>query len=147
MKLYHKLEIEINRSVDDVGELFRDRTLIAKWQHGLLSSDPLPTLDGKLRYKLIFQFGRRKMIMTETIMLDDLPKQYHVVYKMKGVRQSIHNSFSLVDNTTTIWKAETEFHFSGLMSLIARFMKPGFEQQSSALMRSFKAMAESDSRQ
>jgi len=98
--------------------------------------------DGQRTYQLTFQLGRRKMKMTETIIRDTLPAHYDVLYKMKGVKHSVQNSFFAHGNDKTKWISEVEYRFTGLMNLIARFMKSGFEQQSRALMYSFKTLAE-----
>jgi len=142
LKLKYRFEIEINSPLDDVIELFRDRDHLSKWQRGLLSSEPLPLSDGQLKYELTYQMGRRKMRMTETIVRDELPEHYDVIYKMKGVYHSVNNSFYSSGPNSTKWISEVEFRFSGLMKLIAGFMKSGFEQQSLALMHSFKTFAE-----
>ena len=142
MTLKHKFEIEISKPLDQVIKLFSNRDHLPKWQHGLLSEEPLPLLDGQRSYKLTFQLGRRKMKMTETIIRDALPAHYDIQYKMKGVKHSIQNSFSAVNDNKTKWISEVEYRFTGLMNLIARFMKSGFEQQSRALMYSFKTFAE-----
>ena len=142
MTLKHKFEIEINRPLDQVIKLFRNRENLPKWQHGLLSEESLPSKDDYPTYQLTFQLGRRRMKMTETIIRDALPAHYDVRYKMKGVKHSIQNSFFAMGDDKTKWISEVEYRFSGLMNLIARFMKSGFEQQSRALMYSFKTFAE-----
>ena len=144
MTLKHKLEIEINRPLDQVIKLFRNRENLPKWQHGLLSDEPMPLRDGQRTYQLTFQLGRRKMKMIETIIRDALPAHYDVLYKMKGVKHSVQNSFFAQGNDKTKWISEVEYRFTGLMNLISRFMKSGFEKQSRALMYSFKRFAESN---
>ena len=139
--LRYRHETVIKKPLDDVMRLFVNRDLIAKWQPGLISSETIET-SPLPKYKLEFQFGRRKMIMTETILRNELPQHFEGTYVMKGVYNYIHNSFETVDNGSTRWICDSEFRFKGLMSIIARFMKGDFEKQSSIIMSNFKKFAE-----
>lgn len=139
--LTYRLEIVIDKPLDEVITAFRNREIIPLWQPGLLSSElieshPHPT------YKLMFQFGRRKMQMTETIIRDALPAHFDGTYKMKGVFNTIRNSFSKEGHSSTRWVSEVEFRFSGLMKVIAFFMKDDFRKQSMMLMANFKKFVE-----
>ncbi len=82
------------------------------------------------------------MKMTETILRDALPENYDVNFKVKGAQHTAYNSFSSIDHNTTRWTSVVEFSFSGLMNLLVRFMKEGFEQQTLMYMKNFKAFAE-----
>ena len=137
----YKLEIVINKPLDEVIRTFANRDKIALWQPGLLSSElvesqPYPT------YKLLFQFGRRKMEMTETILRNELPLHFDGTYKMKGVFNTVRNRFEKNGPLSTRWVSETEFKFTGLMKIIAFFMKDDFRKQSEIIMSNFKKYAE-----
>ncbi|MBK9984386.1 MAG: SRPBCC family protein [Saprospiraceae bacterium] len=146
MKLNYRYEIEIKRPLDEVVRLFSNRDLLTKWQRGLLLIETLKTTDGKKQYMLMYKLGRRKMKMTETILKDALPEQYDVNFKVKGAQHTACNSFTSTDHNTTKWTSDVEFSFSGLMNLLARFMKAGFEQQTLMYMKSFKSFAENYTR-
>src|SRR6187551_2194089 len=108
--LSFRLEIVIDKPLDRVIATFRNRDIIPLWQPGLLSSEliesqPHPT------YKLMFQFGRRKMQMMETIIRDELPAHFDGIYKMKGVLNTVRNSFRKEGNSSTLWVSEVEFRF------------------------------------
>jgi hypothetical protein len=90
----------------------------------------------------VFQFGRRKMTMTETILRDELPRHFEGTYSMKGVHNRIHNSFTTTKAGTTIWTYSSEFRFKWLMSLVGIFMKDDFIKQSRIIMSNFKRFAE-----
>ncbi len=139
--LTYRQEIVINKPLDEVIRVFSNRDKIALWQPGLLSSElveshPYP------KYKLLFQFGRRKMEMTETILRDELPLHFDGTYKMKGVFNSVRNSFEKVSPSSTRWVSDVEFRFSGLMRIIAFFMKDDFKKQSEIIMSNFKRFVE-----
>lgn len=139
--LTYRHEIVINKPLDEVIRVFSNRETIALWQPGLLSSEllksqPYPT------YKLLFQFGRRKMEMTETILRNELPAHFDGTYKMKGVFNTIRNSFEKEGPSSTRWVSDVEFRFSGLMKIIAFFMKDDFKKQSEIIMSNFKKFVE-----
>ena len=136
------LETKIDQPLDEVIRLFSNRDLLVKWQPGLVSSEQIENKNGHQRYKLIYQLGRRKMTMTETIINNALPEHYDVNYQLKGVFNSVNNTFKSDGPNSTKWVSFYEFRFRGLMKLIALFMKSGFEQQSKMIMHNFKAFAE-----
>ncbi len=142
MKLAYRYEIEINKPLGKVTELYCNRHLLTKWQLGLLSSEQAETKDGRMKYNLTFDLGRRKMKMTEMIVRNELPEHYDQIFEMKGVHHSVKNSFYSNGAQSTRWVSEVEFQFSGLKNLIARFMRSGFERQTLMLMHSFKAFVE-----
>ncbi len=137
----YRLETEINKPVEVVIRLFADRSHIPKWQPGLLSSELIESSPHP-KYKLVFQFGRRKMTMTETILRDELPRHFEGTYSMKGVYNRIHNSFTTTKSGTTMWTCDNEFRFKWLMSLVGIFMKDDFVRQSKIIMSNFKRFAE-----
>ena len=142
MKLNYTFELEINASLKAVTDLYSNHDLLPKWQGGLIRVETLPLKNGLPNYSLTYQTGRRKFKITETIIRNELPRHYDVQYKLKGLIQIMKNSFSATDGNSTKWNSEVEFQFRGLMSLIARFMKTGFEQQTLAVMQSFKRFVE-----
>jgi len=132
--------------MDEVIRLFSSRDLLFKWQKGLISSEPVSTPEGKQQYLLSFKLGRRKMKMTETILKNKLPEQYDVHYALKGAQHTSQNKFFSTNANQTKWISEVEYSFTGLMNILARFMKEEFEKQSWWYMQSFKAFAEKSER-
>jgi hypothetical protein len=139
--LRFQLETEIQKPIEDVTRLFANRALLTKWQPGLLSSEQTETYPHPT-YKLKFDFGRRKMVMTETILRNELPSHFEGTYEMKGIFNRIHNTFETTGPRSTKWTYTTEFRFSGLMKIISFFMKDGFRKQSEVIMKNFKKFAE-----
>lgn len=135
-------ETEINTPIDRVVKTFSNRGLIPQWQPGLLSIEPIET-SPKLKYKLRFASGRRKVIITETIVEDRLPEHYECTYHMKGLVNRVIHRFEALPGGHTRWICTNEFRFNGLMRLVAVFMKEGLEQQTRILMKNFKGFAES----
>jgi hypothetical protein len=127
LTLNHDFEIEINAPVKVVTALYSNHDLLSKWQGGLVRVETLPIKNGVPSYILTYHTGRRKFKITETIVRNELPMHYDVHYKLKGVTQIMNNSFSPIGKDVTKWNTAVEFRFRGLMSLIARFMKAGFD--------------------
>ena len=136
-----RLETEINKPLEDVTRLFSNRDLLPKWQPGLLSSEQIESYPYP-KYKLLLSFGRRKMMMMETITRSELPFHFEGTYEMKGVFNRNVNRFESSGPQKTRWVCESEFRFSGLMKLIAFFMRSGFREQSRVIMANFKKYAE-----
>jgi hypothetical protein len=142
MKFNSHLETEINRPLEVVIKLFANREHLPKWQPGLVSSEFMESKP-YLKYRLRFQLGRRKMAIMETITRNELPDHFDGSYELKGMRSDVQNSFMSSGLNRTRWVCDTEYHFKGIMALIAPFMKENFRKQSMILMSNFKGFAES----
>ena len=136
-----KLDIEIERPVNDVYSMFINRSLQPKWQPGLLEDEPIDDHPGKEHYSMLYRIGNRSMKMTETIIKKSFP-QYDAHYKLKGIRNAVQHTFREAGPNTTRWTSVNEFRFVGLMKLIGPFMRSGLEQQSRIIMKNFKTFAE-----
>lgn len=137
----YQLTITINKPLKEVTALFANRKYLPQWQPGLLSSDQIESFPHP-KYKLKFLFGRRTMIMTETILRHQLPKHFDGTYEMKGMLNRLENSFEETAPNVTKWSCDCMFTFSGRMRFIAFFMKANFKKQSMILMNNFKRFAE-----
>lgn len=135
-------EIEINKPLDTVIQMFRDRSQLIKWQPGLVSSERQDS-NAQATYKLVFQLGRRQMPMVETIVKDQLPIHYEVEYAMKGIVNRTRSSFESMSSGQTRWICDQEFRFKGIMRLVVVFIKSDLERQSYILMKNFKGYLES----
>jgi len=141
LMLTYRLETEINKPIDEVIRVFRNRDKMAQWQPGLISSELLES-EPHPKYKLLMQIGRRKLVMTETILRDELPLHFEGTYEMRGVYNRIQNSFEATGGASTRWISVVEFRFKGMMMVIAFFMKDGFRKQSEIIMSNFKRFVE-----
>ncbi|MEO5907044.1 MAG: SRPBCC family protein [Saprospiraceae bacterium] len=139
--LKYNLETEIEKPLDQVIRLFTNRSLLPKWQPGLVSDEIQISQEDLKTYKLTYQVGRRKLSMTETITCE-VRNQYNATYKLKGVVNHVRHHFESIDALRTTWRSEQEFRFKGLMKLISLFMRSGFENQSRMIMNNFKQFAE-----
>jgi uncharacterized protein YndB with AHSA1/START domain len=135
MRIHH--EIEINKPVEAVFDLFRDRQLMSRWQPGLVSSEEAKQKGGNKTFKNYLKIGRRTMPVTEIIQKDMFPN-YNVIYELKGIVNKVENTFHATPSGSTRWESVSTFRFKGLMKIIAPFMRSGLEQQSRIIMQNFK---------
>ncbi len=118
------------------------------WQEGLVSYEILsegPEADGA-QMNLEYQMGKRKMVMTETIIKSNFPEEFHATYDAKGVHNIQKNFFHEMGANSTKWVSETEFKFDSFMMKAMAFLMPGaFKKQSKKYLDNFKYFAENGS--
>ena len=141
----YTLEIEIDKPVDEVIELFDNPDNMGKWMDGLLSFEPLSGTSGQpgAKSRLRFKMGKREIEMIETITTRNLPDEFSGTYEAKGVFNILKVTFVKVSDTKTKYITEEEFQFKGFMKLMAFLMPGAFKKQSLKYMTAFKNFAES----
>lgn len=142
MKYERELAIDLPR--DRVIELFDDPDNLAKWQPGLKSFKHLSGDPGQpgARSELIFEEGRRRIEMIETVTRRNLPDEFAGTYEAKGVMNWVSNRFVAIAPDRTRWIIETEFKFTGIMRFLAPLMRGAFPKQTQEFMQKFKEFAE-----
>jgi len=138
-------EIEINRPLQKVIELFDNPDNMAKWQPGFISFEHLSGVPGQpgAKSKLKYKMGKRDVEMIETITTRNLPNEFHGTYEAKGVFNVLKNYFSEPAPGKTKWVSDSEFKFSGIMKLFGWLMPGAFKKQSQKYLDLFKIFAES----
>jgi hypothetical protein len=115
------------------------------WQRGLVKYEVLsgsPGTEGA-KMKLEYKIGKREMVLTETILKNKFPEEFHATYDAKGVHNIQLNYFHPEDNNTTRWVSKAEFQFKGFgMKLMAWLMPSAFKKQSMKYLQDFKNFAE-----
>lgn len=133
-------KIEINRPIHEVIELFDNVDNMYQWMKGLQSVEPISGVQGEVgaQMKLVFEMGKRKIEMIETITVKDLPREFSGTYDAKGVHNIVKNFFEPISDFKTLYITEQEFQFSGIMKVIG-FLFPGaFKKQSMKYLEDFK---------
>ena len=141
----YSTEIEINKSIDKVIDLFDNPDNMDKWMEGLLSFEPVSGTPGQpgAKSRLKFKMGKREIDMTETITSRNLPDEFSGTYEAKGVFNIVRNRFIKLSDTRTKYITENEFQFKGFMKLIALLMPGAFKKQSLKYLADFKRFVES----
>ena len=125
--------------------MYTDHGRMPAWQPGLLEIEEVSGMPGHAGAvsKLKYQFRRRKMIMTETVVDVSAPHRFVVTYALKGLRHTASHTFTAKGPGETEWVAISEYRFRGLMWLLGRSMRSGLEEQGRILMKNFKGYVES----
>lgn len=137
-------EITINRPVDVVTRLFDDPKNLYAWMDGLQSFELLSGEQGQpgAKAKLVYQMGKRRIEMIETITERNLPDIFAGTYDADGVHNIVVNKFIALPDGNTRYITENEFQFKGFMRIIAFLMPGAFKKQSYKYLEQFKAFVE-----
>ena len=142
--MHYTVEIDLDLPRDRVIELLDSTENLKKWLRGLQVFEPLTGEPGQpgATSRMVFQMGRRRMEMIETITKRDLPALLASTYDTSGVHNEVQNRFVEVEPEKTRWIGENEFVFSGFMKLVGFLARSAFPKQSLKTMQAFKAFAE-----
>lgn len=145
MALKYTNEVTIQKPIDQVTALFADPTRISEWQPGFISMEQLEGVPAQVgsKVKLRYKMGKREIEMIETITVNDLPREFSGYYEAKGVKNGVNNYFEALNDDSTRYYAENEFHFSGFMKLMGWLMPGAFRKESQKVLDRFKAFCES----
>lgn len=140
----YTIEIEINKPINTVVELFDNADNMTKWMEGLQSFEPLSGTPGQpgAKSRLRFKIGKREFEMIETVSVRNLPDEFSGTYEANGMINIVKNRFVKLSDNKTRYITEHEFRVKGLMNLIA-FLLPGtFKKQSLKYVNAFKVFVE-----
>ena len=141
----YTVTLDIKVPVSKLVSLFDNSENMHTWMEGLES---VKHLDGKpgdvgAKSKMVFQMGKRRIEMVETITVKNLPDEFTATYHTPGVFNIVSNRFQAIDERTTRYITEQEFQFQSFgMKLMGLIMPGAFKKQSMSHMKSFKAFAE-----
>lgn len=138
-------EIEINKPLEQVIELFDNPDNLSKWMEGLQSFEHISGTPGEVgaKSKLVFKMGKRNMEMIETITVKNLPDEFSGTYEVNGIFNIVKNKFVKLSDTKTKHITENEFILKGFMRIFAFLMPGAFKKQSMKYLIAFKQFAES----
>jgi hypothetical protein len=137
----------INRPIDKVVELFDKPENMKEWQDGFQSFEHLSGIPGSpgAKSKIVYQSGRRKIELIETVLVRNLPEEFSGKYEHKSMVNNMKNSFEYVGPNQTLWLADLEYtSFNGLMPKLMGLLFPSmFRKQTQKWLDQFKIFAES----
>ena len=143
MKYTTEIQVALPRA--EFIEKFDSTENMKHWQKGLKAFKFLegePGQEGS-QMELVYQMGKRELVMVETILKSNFPYEFHATYDAKGAHNIQKNYFKEIDDDNTLWVSESEFQFSGFFMKLMGFLMPGaFKKQTLAYLKSFKAFAE-----
>ncbi|MFN8155287.1 MAG: SRPBCC family protein [Bacteroidia bacterium] len=125
-------------------ELFDNPDNLKEWMPGLVKFEHVSGVAGQpgAVSRLEFQLGKRKMIMTETVTVRNLPDEFSGTYIVNGAFNEVRNFFEETVEGYTRHRTENYFRFSGIMKIFAWMMAGTFRKTSQDYLERFKAFAE-----
>lgn len=133
----YSIEIEIEKPLAEIAELFGDEKNLAKWQPGYLGTK---VVEGKTF--LEYQKSGKTIEMEEEIQIDNLPTEFSARYHSPGMVMEVQNFFSAEGENRTRWVSHNACETSGIMRVMMWLMKGCARNQSLDFMTNFKALAE-----
>ena len=143
----YETEIIINLPRARVIELFDSFDNLKQWQEGLISYEHISGEPGQpgATTRLLYDMGRRRMEMIETIIERNLPDEFSATYDASGVHNIVRNIFYDEDEQTR-WVLDSDFQFRSYMRIVSLFIpNSSFRNQTRSSMESFKRFAENAS--
>src|SRR5688572_19981964 len=136
-------EIEINKPVQRVVELFDDADNMKLWMEGLEKFEHLSGTPGEVgaKSKLTFKIKKRIMEMIETITVKNLPHEFSGTYDVQGVHNIVKNYFLELPGNRTKYVSEQEFQFKGIVKLLGFMMRGSIKKKSMENLAAFKKFA------
>lgn len=146
MALTYDCQVDINLPRERVIELFDNPDNLKEWQPGLISFEHLSGEPGHpgARSRLVYQMGKRRIEMIETITERNLPERFSGTYETKGAYNEMVNEFSELGPDRTRWVSHVRFELSGLMKIMGWLMPSTFRKQSQSFMVMFREFAEKE---
>ena len=143
-------EIEINANIDTVVDLFDNPYNMMEYMEGMES---YKVLSGNIREvgtkaEIVAAYieedvVKRRIVMIEEIITNNLPDEKKVTYTADGVYNIVTNKLVKVSDNKTKFINEQEFEFKGYMKIMGFFMPSAFKQQSRIYLQNFKSFVES----
>lgn len=143
-------EVTINLPREQVVELFDNPDNMSKWMEGLESFTHISGEPGQpgAKSNLVFQIGKRRMEMVETITENQLPEYMAGTYESGKTLNIQKVIFQEINENTTKYIAENEFKMGSFMMRMMGVLMPGaFKKQTLKYMESFKRFAEAEAKQ
>ncbi len=137
-------EIEIEQPIDLLVDLIQDPENTLKWLDGLRS---VKHVSGEFRQagaksKVVFDSPAGRMLITETIISNELPEQYIMRYDGNGYVSYSNYSFEKLTSSSTLFVLQQQVELKGALKLARGFLKGTMNRQLSKSAVSFKRFAE-----
>lgn len=140
----YTLSNEINGSLSHVAEKIIAPDGAKEWTEGLQNAEQIEGQFGKVGSKrnLNYLFNNKEMVITESIVEQNLPNQIKFAYDSKMGRNIVELIFEQVSENQVKQISHTTMELKGIMRWLGFALKPMFKKQSIKYMTAFKKYAE-----
>ena len=142
-----KCSVIIHRPLDEVLELFKNPDNLQYWQEGFVSYENLSGTPGDVGSKsfFVYQHGKNRIELEETIMVNDLPEEFTADYVHEKMSNTMTNHFESLTNGHTLYEAYIDYYqFNGwVIKLMVKLFPGVFQKQTQKWLDRFKEFAES----
>lgn len=136
--------VEIEKPVDELIKLILDPDCTMRWLEGLKSVEHV---SGEFRQpgaksKVVFESAAGRMLITETVLSNDLPNEYRIRYDGQGYVSFSNYSFEVISDDTTKFTMFQEIELKGALRLAQGLIRGTVKRQLQKSAESFKRFAE-----
>lgn len=139
----------IDRPIDELVELFKDSSKLGEYQDGFAGKELVSGREGEVGAvaKMYYQHGSRSMVITETILVNNLPEEFLGNYHHEHMDNTMRCEFIALSNDQTQYNTDIEYTaFRGFLPKLMSTLFPGmFKKQVQRWLDNFKAYAEGES--
>ena len=142
----YKGSIDINQSREKVTELFIDADNLKEYQDGFIKKELIEGNAGEngAISKMYYKYGKRDMILTETVIENNLPNSFEASYYHKHMDNTMKCTFTEINENQTRYEYEFEYTRINwfLPKLMAILFPSMYRKQGEKWMQQFKVFAE-----
>lgn len=140
--------VDIDLPLQKVIELWDKPENLKYWQDGFQKMVHISGEEGRpgSKAEMFYIMNGREMILTETIVVNELPHEFTGYYESEKTQNTMENLFTELSPQSTRWEANINYTLlKGLIiNLIVKLYPSMFKKQTQKWMDQFKAFAESN---
>lgn len=138
--------VEINKPKELVARLFEDPDHLHEYQDGFVRKELVEGnqgMEGAVS-TIYYKYGKRDMVLTETVILNQLPDSFEAFYHHEHMDNKMKCQFTALDENRTRYDYEFEYtRIDWFMPKLMAILFPGmYRKQGEKWMRQFKEFVE-----
>lgn len=138
--------IDIHQSLEKVAELFANPAYLKEYQEGFEKKELLEGEAGQngAISKMYYKNGKHEMVLTETIISNNLPHSFEAIYHHKHMDNSMKCIFTTLENGWTRYETAVEYtRIDWVLPRLIAILFPGmYKKPAQRWLENFKAFAE-----
>jgi len=143
-----KCSVNIDCPIKKVVELFKDPRYLREYQDGFIRKELISGNEGEVNAvaKMFYKHGKKEMLITETIIVNNLPDEFIGNYHHKHMDNTMKCNFRKIGENQTKYTSEIEYTaFRGFLPKLLAYLFPGlFKKQVQKWLDNFKEFVEKE---